>query len=201
MERTLYAMEQRGELPYWLMHPNDRHIRDDAAAAADGFTDPGNMVLDTLVHALRLWQYCDASKASLVVRQSGHEYGHRANRSSAGPVNLRGNIVEAMSRNLQQTGSKMPRQRWKNSDPYWYYWTQDVMTWAEFGQAEEQPPKRPVGAAGIGSEEKGQSPGRGVLHVLPYCGSSCTAHVTRIFDTRVNGHACEPSVWTSGKPV
>ena len=88
MERTLYAMEQRGELPYWLMHPNDRHIRDDAAAAADGFTDPGNMVLDTSVHALRLWQYCDASKASLVVRQSGHEYGHRANCSSTGPVKL-----------------------------------------------------------------------------------------------------------------
>ena len=47
----------------------------------------------------------------------------------------------------------------------------------------------------------GLSPGRKVLHVLFYCGSSCTSHITRIVETRVNGHACEPSVLTSGKPV
>ena len=109
MERVLLAMQRRNQLPYWLRKPHDKNIRGDAALSADGCTDPGNLALDTFVHALRLWQYCEPSRASLVLRQSPHDYGHRANRSSTGPVNLRGNIVEAMSRNLQHTGSKVPK--------------------------------------------------------------------------------------------
>merc|ERR1712026_524359 len=120
------VMQQRNQLPYWLRKPHDKHIREAAALSADGFTDPGNLVLDTFAHALRLWQYCEPSRASLVVRQSPHDYGHRANRSSTGPVNLRGNIVEAMSRNLQHTGSKVPKGWTKEYDPYWWYWTEDV---------------------------------------------------------------------------
>ena len=142
MERTLHVMEQRGELPYWLMHPNDQHIRDDDAASADGFTDPEQQVLDTLVHSLRLWHYCDASKALRVCCTSGYEYVNRADCSSPGPVKLRGNIVEAMSRNFQQTGSQVPAQRWNDYDPHWYYWTQDVMKWTEFGHAQEPSRKK-----------------------------------------------------------
>ena len=123
MERVLKVMQQRNQLPYWLRKPHDKNIREDAALSADGFTDPGNLVLDTFVHALRLWQYCDPSKTSMVLRQSAHDYGHKANRSSTGPVNLRGNIVEAMSRNLQHAGSKMPKHFKKEYDPYWWYWT------------------------------------------------------------------------------
>jgi len=104
-ERTLKAMAKRGCLPKWLLRPHDRNIRADASDAAEGFSDPGNFVLDVLVHALRLWQYCEASKMDRVIKQSIHEYGHRANKSSAGPVNLRGNIVEAMTKDLQKMGS------------------------------------------------------------------------------------------------
>ena len=142
MERTLYVMKKRGELPYCLVHPNDQHISDDAATAADGFTDPEEKVLDTLVHALRLWRYCDASKASRVVCQSGNEYSHRASCSSTGPMKLRGNIVQAMSRNFQQTGSQVPACKCKNYDPYWYYWTKDVGRWPVWVLAEERPTKK-----------------------------------------------------------
>ena len=104
-ERTLKQMAVRGLLPYWLQHPQDRNIRNDASESAEGFSDPGNFVLDMVVHALRLRQYCEASRAEAVMKQGIHEYGHRANKSAKGLVNLRGNIVEAMTKNLQQMGS------------------------------------------------------------------------------------------------
>ena len=93
-------MATRNLLPYWLRRPHERNIREDASESAEGFSDPGNVVLDMAVHALRLWQYCEAYRAEKVMKQSIHEYGSRANKSSVGPVNLRGNIVEAMA-NLQ----------------------------------------------------------------------------------------------------
>ena len=106
MERALACLAQRGILPKWLTSPHDRHIRQDACDAADGFPDPGNEVLDVLVHALRLWKYVTASKVELVIRQSTHEYGACRNRSSIGPVNLIGNIVEAMTHHLQRAGAE-----------------------------------------------------------------------------------------------
>ena len=104
-ERTLKAMAKRGCLPRWLRRPHDKNIREDASEGAEGFSDPGNFVLDVLVHALRMWQYCEASRVQAVIKQSIHEYGHPANKSSSGPVNLRGNIVEAMTKDLQKMWS------------------------------------------------------------------------------------------------
>ena len=105
-ERTLKQMAVRGLLPYWLKHPRPRNIRNDASESAEGFSDPGNFVLDMVAHALRLWKYCDTNKTERVMKQSIHEYGSRANKSSVGPVNLRGNIVEAMTTNLKDSGSR-----------------------------------------------------------------------------------------------
>ena len=107
MERTLKIMSKRGCLPYWLKRPHDRNIRDDASESADGFSDPGNYDLDVFVHALRLWRYVEGGhRVSLVMKQSIAEYGSNANKSAHGPVNLRGNIVEAMTKNLQTDGTK-----------------------------------------------------------------------------------------------
>ena len=106
LERVLACLAQRGILPRLLTTPHDRNIRKDACDAAAGFPDPGNEVLDMLVHALRLWKYVTASKVELVIRQSTHEYGAGRNRSSIGPVNFRGNIVEAMTKQLQEAGAE-----------------------------------------------------------------------------------------------
>ena len=122
-ERTLKAMAQRSELPYWLKHPSDRNIRGDASESADGFSDPGNFDLDVIVHAMRLWQYCDASKAGKVIRQPTSAYGASSNKSSKGPVNLRGNIVEAMTKKLQKAGGLKPNQ-WPY-DPFKYWFEED----------------------------------------------------------------------------
>ena len=123
MERCLKTMRKKDWIPYWLKRPHDRNIRDDASASADGSTDPGNYVLDVVVHALRLWQYCESGRINMVMKQSIVEYGERANKSAHGPVNLRGNIVEAMQRNLQQMGSSPRRQEQEyDAVEYWWEW-------------------------------------------------------------------------------
>lgn len=119
-ERCLKHMAKRNILPYWLKRPHDRNIREDASEGAEGFSDPGNYILDQLVHCWRLWHYCEGSRADMVIKQSIHEYGHRANQSSKGPVNLRGNIVEAMTKNLQTDGSKIDKGYHADYDPMWW---------------------------------------------------------------------------------
>ena len=123
MERTLKTLNRKNWLPYWLRYPQDRNIRDDASASADGSVDPGNYILDMIVHALRLWQYTESSRVPKVMKQSIAEYGEKSNKSAHGPVNLRGNIVEAMQRNLQQNGSKLFRSQTEyDAFKYWYEW-------------------------------------------------------------------------------
>ena len=53
---------------------------------------------------MRLWRFTDVIGMDPVFRQPQQEYGHRANKSSKGPVNLRGNIVEASVKDLQKMG-------------------------------------------------------------------------------------------------
>ena len=127
MGRCLRAMKRRNMIPYWLKRPHDRNIRDDAGASADGSTDPGNYVLDMVVHALRLWQYTEAQCINMVIRQSSVDYGEKANKSSHGPVNLRGNIVEAMQRNLQLMGSQLlSHEQEYDALEYWWKWEMEV---------------------------------------------------------------------------
>lgn len=98
----LKALQRRGHLPRCMTQPHDKYIRADASKSADGFTDPGNEILDVYVNVLRLWQYADLAKVQQTMRVAIGEYGTRSNQSSHGPVNLRGNIVEAMFFGLQQ---------------------------------------------------------------------------------------------------
>jgi len=105
MEVCLDHMSRRAFLPKWLLEPHDRNIRMDASQAADGFIDPGNLILDVFVHIFRLWRFPLDRYKQQVLRQPIAEYGASANKSAKGPVNLRGNIVEAISRNLQSMGS------------------------------------------------------------------------------------------------
>ena len=98
----LKALERRGLLPSCVTQPHEWRIRADASASADGFSDPGNEVLDVYVNVLRLWRYADSTKVEQTMRVATGAYGTRSNQSSHGPVNLRGNIVEAMFFGLQQ---------------------------------------------------------------------------------------------------
>jgi len=102
-------MQKRRSLPMNLSSPDNYLIRPDAAAAAEGFSDPGNLRLDDVVHVLRLWRYCDPMRVAAVLRVAPGEYGTGRNKSGIGPVNLRGNIVEAVTRALQRMGSHPER--------------------------------------------------------------------------------------------
>jgi hypothetical protein len=103
---TLEALNAKGHLPVALTQPGDKHIRADAGIAADGFDDPGNLQLDIVVNVLRLWKYVSGFKVEQVKRIAPGEYGTRGNKSSKGPVNLRGNMVEAATIQLQKMAKR-----------------------------------------------------------------------------------------------
>ena len=84
------------------------------------------MVYDTVVNVLRMWRAVDVNHYQNVVRVVAKEYGERGNMSSAGPVNLRGNIVESLLRWTQQMAGTPPHLRpwetWSCQEQYlgWY---------------------------------------------------------------------------------
>ncbi len=106
-EWTLRSASHRGWLPKSMTNPGDRHIRTLAGQSADNFQDPGNLRLDELVHVGRLWRFVDATRRDMVMRTPAGDYGSARNKSSVGPVNLRGNIVEASCLELQRWGSEV----------------------------------------------------------------------------------------------
>jgi hypothetical protein len=116
-EWVMGEMRNRGFLPRSLLHPRDKQIRGPASAGADQFLDPGNLSLEIFVYTFRLWRYCDQVGYDAAIRVSPFEYGHKANESSRGPVNLRGNIVEAMTRELQVLGSRNVWRPWNAPRP------------------------------------------------------------------------------------
>ncbi len=106
------CLQENGWTPKHLEHPHDRHIRADAAEAAVGFTDPGNLVLDDVVHILRLFRYVSNFKYDQLMRVAPNPYGAAgSNKSAKGPVNFRGNIVEALTKDLQYFGSRSQRRQ------------------------------------------------------------------------------------------
>ena len=103
---TLENLNARGFLPMAMTQPGDKHIRQDAGVAADGFDNHGNLTLDIVVNVLRLWKFTSALKVEQVRRIAPGEYGTRGNKSSKGPVNLRGNIIEAATIQVQKMAKR-----------------------------------------------------------------------------------------------
>ena len=84
-------------LPREIRQPHDKRIRDKALGAKGGW-DPGNVDFDVVASLLRVWQVADNVSVDRVTRVAAKEYGSRGNKSADGPVNLRGNIIEASLR-------------------------------------------------------------------------------------------------------
>ena len=104
LEWTFKRMMAMNWLPQDCRCPNDKFIRA-RATGAEGYHDPGNENWDIMVHLLRMWRAVDVNHYTQVIKVPGKEYGERGNKSAAGPVNLRGNIVESLLRHLQIMGS------------------------------------------------------------------------------------------------
>ena len=123
LDLTLKKLMSRNWLPRQLRCPHDRYIRVHATGA-EGDPDPGNGMYDIIVNMMRLWQAVDENHWEQVVKVAGKEYGERGNKSSAGPVNLRGNMIEALLRWLQEMSATpshlRPHQQWSCEE--WYTW-------------------------------------------------------------------------------
>ena len=70
------------------------------------FVDPGNLTWDIIYHILRLDSYVAVAHADPILRTAPGEYGSTSNKSSVGPVNLRGNVLEAVLGDLQSMGAE-----------------------------------------------------------------------------------------------
>ena len=104
--RALDQMAKFGWMPRFVTHVHDKFIRTHANNAPETWHDPGNYVLDVAVNALRLWQFVNVSHAAKVTQVSQATYGSSANKSAKGPVNLRGNILEALLGHCQNIASE-----------------------------------------------------------------------------------------------
>ena len=93
---ALKVLEQRREIPRFLAAPTDRKIRDHANLAPDFYQDPGNKNLDLTFYVLSLWEFMTPMVLPEVLKLSWKEYGSRGEKSSDGPMNFRGNVLEAL---------------------------------------------------------------------------------------------------------
>ena len=93
---ALKVLEQRREIPRFLSAPTDRKIRDHANLAPDFYQDPGNKNLDLTFYVLSLWEFMTPMVLPEVLKISWKEYGSRGEKSSDGPMNFRGNVLEAL---------------------------------------------------------------------------------------------------------
>ena len=104
--RSFDHLAALGKLPRNLTNPRDRHIRGAASTCCSPFyQDPGNFKWDVILHVLSLHKYVSAQSIDAVIRTAPAEYGDRSNCSAKGPVNLRGNILEALLYDLQNMSS------------------------------------------------------------------------------------------------
>ena len=180
LEWTWRTLMAKNWLPADCRCPNDKVIRE-RAAGAEGHVDPGNMVYDTVVNVLRMWRAVDVNHYQNVVRVAAKEYGERGNMSSAGPVNLRGNIVESLLRWTQQMAGTPPHlQPWQTWSCQEHYlgWYKVSNSW---------PGGRSEGASGVDAPPSLRFRWR--QQVLVMHSQQCTMTSTRNY-----GYGCVPCV-------
>lgn len=93
---ALKELEKRGQLPRFLTAPTDAKIRLHANLAPEFYADPGNVNLDVTFYLLCLWEFMTPISLVDILKLSWKEYGSRGEKSSQGPMNFRGNVLEAL---------------------------------------------------------------------------------------------------------
>ena len=103
-------MQKGHHLPAWMVMPRDRPLR--AKATGDEYDDPGNQVWEALFWTAGLEKLVNHSldHYMLVTACPNAPYGSATNKSAKGPVNMRGNLIEALLRWLFQQ-QQQERQR------------------------------------------------------------------------------------------
>ena len=93
---ALKELERRGQVPRFLAAPTDAKIRLHANLAPEFYDDPGNVNLDLTFYVLCLWDFICPYALHDILKLSWKDYGTRGEKSSAGPMNFRGNVLEAL---------------------------------------------------------------------------------------------------------
>ena len=93
---ALRELERRGQIPRFLAAPNDRKIRQHANMAPEFYNDPGNVNLDLTFYVLHLWDFMTPMALQDILKLSWRDYGTRGEKSSEGPINFRGNVLEGL---------------------------------------------------------------------------------------------------------
>jgi hypothetical protein len=114
------ALAEKGWTPRSLHMPHDKFIRNAANQVDEHIGDPGNLCFDVTIHVLRLWRYIGETRLQKVMRVAPQAYGERGNKSSKGPVNLRGNIIEALISDLQRMAVDRPPKGWHKGGAQWW---------------------------------------------------------------------------------
>ena len=83
-------------LPWFITGPTDTQIRDYANRAPNRFKDPGNVFLDRTFYILGMWKFMREFSTLDILAVPYREYGGKGNKSSQGPMNFRGNVLEAL---------------------------------------------------------------------------------------------------------
>ena len=123
LDFTFQLVMAKGWLPEQIRAPHDKIIRK-TATGAQGDWDPGNWVFDVMVNLMRLWRAVDENHWEPVVKLPAKEYGNSGNKSSEGPVNLRGNMIEVLLRHVQSMAfipKNLPSSQIYSCE-IWYAW-------------------------------------------------------------------------------
>lgn len=114
IQLTIDAMlSKRMILPAWLVLPKDQSLRRQANQLPYEFIDPGNMVFEAMFHLAGLSRLVAQSEEHMrnMMMLPAAPYADQTNKSSVGPVNRRGNLIEGMFHYL-----------WRKSSQEWRTW-------------------------------------------------------------------------------
>ena len=64
--------------------------------APEFYNDPGNVNLDLTFYVLHLWDFMTPMALQDILKLSWRDYGTRGEKSSEGPINFRGNVLEGL---------------------------------------------------------------------------------------------------------
>ena len=83
-------------LPAWMVMPRDNKLRREANKLGEEMRDPGNPLFEALFHAAGLEQLfmCSIDHHQAMMHLPNAPYSDKTNKSSHGPVNRRGNLIE-----------------------------------------------------------------------------------------------------------
>ena len=105
---ALKELETRRKLPRFFAEPTDFKIRGHANLAPDFYDDPGNVNLDLTFYVLCLWEFMTPMSLENILKLSWKEYGTRGEKSSKGPMNFRGNVLEALMGHCYEQSINVP---------------------------------------------------------------------------------------------